>query len=302
MHSIEFRKIALKLFKRDGILKTCNFLNIHRTTLWRWRRNICIKKRKPYIKTLFTRYKNQIKNILLNNPCTTINKIKYELKALSKLTISKYIKLIGFTKKRTQKRGISNNKNLKELTDLFISKYKQFQKENIVCVDECGFSEYLRPQYGYSKIGEPLVLKTSGKWSNFSLLMAIFPNGGFEYSIVEGSINKEIFEEFINNLYLEDNQAVLMDNASIHKRLSLKQFTNIIYTPPYSPEYNAIELCFSQIKKIYREKLLMHKSDISSAILDSIETGLNEEKICNCYNHVDVFIVDVFIVKNYLKQ
>jgi transposase len=120
--------------------------------------------------------------------------------------------------------------------------------------------------------------------------LAIFPFGRYDYFITKGAINKMIFESFIDSLNLENDQAVLMDNASIHKNLNLHHPTNIIYTPPYSPEFNAIELCFSQIKKVYREQLLMYKKDIESAIIESIENGLNEHKINNCYNHVDKII------------
>ena len=45
---------------------------------------------------------------------------------------------------------------------------------------------------------------------------------------------------------------LIMDNASIHKKLTLDRSTNVIYTPPYSPEYQPIELCFSQVKRNVR--------------------------------------------------
>jgi transposase len=295
MYSIEFRKIALKLEKRDGIRKTCEFLKIHRTSLWRWRKEIKIVKRKPYVIELFQKHKDAILEILKSDPCTTLCKIKYKLKALSYHTISKYIKQLGFSRKRSQRRGTCNGNSLEQLIAFFTDKYNEIGKENIVCIDECGFSEALRPQYGYSKKNEPLIMKSSGGWSHYSLLLAIFPFGRIDYFVVPGAINKSMFEQFINDLNLDSNTVALMDNASIHKKLSLKHETRILYTPPYSPEFNAIELCFSQIKKVFRSKFVFSNKCIESAIIESIEEGLNPEKIANCYNHVDN------VVKKYKK-
>ena len=60
---------------------------------------------------------------------------------------------------------------------------KVFGKENIVCVDECGFSDRLRPFYGYSRTGIPLILKTNGGWKQYSLLMAIHFDGRIDHYI-----------------------------------------------------------------------------------------------------------------------
>jgi hypothetical protein len=38
----------------------------------------------------------------------------------------------------------------------------QLQHKQFVCVDECGFSENLRPLYGFSPKGKPLIVKTNG--------------------------------------------------------------------------------------------------------------------------------------------
>jgi transposase/arginine repressor len=292
MYSLDFRKLAIKLSKSKGIKTTCNLLNINRSTIWRWKQNIKIKKRKTYTLRMFEKYKQVISSFIINNPCISQQKMKKKITdfKLSKNTLSKYIKLLNFTRKRTQRRGICKNNALPQLTKSFIDRYKQFEKDNIVCVDECGFSETLRPPYGYSKKGTPLILKTPSGWSHYSLLLAIFSYGRIEYFITKGGICKEMFQTFINNLCLSNNEAILMDNASIHKNLTLNNKVNIIYTPPYSPEYNAIELCFSQIKQVYKKQNIFQNNEIETTIVDSIFNGLSSDKIYNCYNHVDNII------------
>jgi transposase len=271
---------------------TCKLLNINRTSIWRWKKSITIKKRKSHATKMFGKFKDAITNFLHRNPCASQYKLRQLIPdlTLSKNTLSKYIKLLNFTRKRTQRRGVCKNKALEQLTDTFIKRYKYFGKENIICVDECGVSENLRPSYGYSKQGVPLIINTPGGWTHYSLLLAIFPYGRVEYFITQGSINKQMFETFIDGLDLDSNEVILMDNASIHKNLTLQNEGNIIYTPPYSPQYNAIELCFSQVKNIFKHKFIFQKNEIVNTIIDSIFEGLNHDKIINCYEHVDKLV------------
>jgi len=291
MFSLDFRKLAIRLSRSKGISETCKLLNINRSTIWRWKQNIQFKKRKRYTLKKFEDCKEEISLFISDHPCTSQYKMKQLLDVkLSKNTLSRYIKFLNFTRKRTQRRGICKNNALPQLVETFKTRYNTFGKDNIICVDECGFSENLRPPYGYSKKGVPLIIKTSGGWSHFSLLLAIFPYGRVEYFITEGGVNKEMFEKFIDSLCLLETEAILIDNASIHKNLSLSTHVNILYTPPYSPEYNAIELCFSQIKQYFKEQFVTHKNDIERNIFQSIFEGLTLDKISNSYDHVESII------------
>ena len=289
MYSLDFRKLAIKLSRKDGLKETCRRLKISRTTIWRWKQNISIKKRKPYMLKKFELYKNIITEFIESNPCCSQRKMGTQFH-ISKNTLSRYIKMLKYSRKRTQKRGICKSQALPQLIQSFKDRYNMFGKENIICIDECGFCETLRPPYGYSKQRVPLVLRTSGGWSHYSLLLAIFHYGRVEYFVTQGGVNKEMFINFLENLNISENEAVLMDNASIHHKLTLQSNINIIYTPPYSPEYNAIELCFSQIKQVYKNKFVTHKKEVESTIIDSIFEGLNTDKIEHCYNHVDKII------------
>ena len=49
----------------------------------------------------------------------------------------------------------------------------------LVSVDECGFSERLKPHDGY--VGKPVIVKTTGGWVHHSLLMAVFSDGRKEF-------------------------------------------------------------------------------------------------------------------------
>ena len=78
-----------------------------------------------------------------------------------------------------------------------------------------------------------------------------------------------------------------MDNASIHKKLDLQNpKPHVIYTPPYSPEFNPIELAFAHVKRAFRT---LNLTENNTSVADRIETCLNMFSVDhakNIFTHV----------------
>jgi transposase len=78
---------------------------------------------------------------------------------------------------------------------------------------------------------------------------------------VEGSTTREVFEAYLEWMLgptLEKGQIVVMDNLSAHKGPRIRQLIEergceLIYLPPYSPDFNPIEEAFSKIKSLLRK-------------------------------------------------
>lgn len=106
---------------------------------------------------------------------------------------------------------------------------------------------------------------TDRAYTRYSILPALSLNGIIALDIVEGSFNKRLFAHFIDGLLDQmnpfplPNSVVVMDNCRIHKDpVILEMITargmRYQFLPPYSPDYNPIELAFSSIKaRISRE-------------------------------------------------
>jgi transposase len=290
----EVRKLALRMIKQIGIVRTSKLINISRTTLWRWTKNGATKEKRVFNSKLLDLIKDRLIAFLHLNICTDAKTIckffmeNFNIKICTK-TVLKFIKRIGFTKKRIRTRGVCKG-NYDELKKQFVSKYKDAlkTKKTLVAIDECGFNENIKSLYGYSPIGTPPIIKTTGSWIHHSLLMAVFSDGRKEYIIKKGSINKN----FVDSLLLKDDSMIIMDNASIHKNLCL--FTNPItsYSPPYSPEYNAIELCFGKTKDSFRKINTTLNGNVNELISSSVET-LSPQMIINCFTHVFEKFIDL---------
>ena len=154
----------------------------------------------------------------------------------------------------------------------FQKRINKLFKNMIYYFDESGFNLNQSNEYGYAKIGQRLSVPTSGRRSKRLNVMAARNSNHDLVSpiIYEGSINKNIFKEYLKNDLLPnipEGSTIILDNAKFHhdskKELAdksvqtikdiCKQFNiNMIYLPSYSPDLNPIEKKWAQIKYWYK--------------------------------------------------
>jgi transposase len=134
----------------------------------------------------------------------------------------------------------------------------------LMFVDEMGTHTSLAPLYGYSPRGKRAFFKLPrNRGKNTTLLASIGCEGMGPSMVVEGSTSTsgEVFEAYVEHLLaptLRAGQVVVMDNLSAHKggrvrELIEERSCELIYLPPYSPDFNPIEEAFSKVKRILRE-------------------------------------------------
>jgi len=291
-YDIAVRTHAMKLVEKYGVCETARRMCISRTTIWRWTVNIEPKKR-IYTLTKFEEIRDRMWSFITAVQCVNARMVQAAMKEvhavkMSKKTVCKYIKKLRLSRKRVSTRGTS-----KLATPERIAEYKNAYMRavelgrTLVSFDECGFSERVKALYGYSPVGQPCIVHNSGSWYNHSLLMAVFSTGRKEYFIFKGAVDKSAFEEFINYLNLDETHVIIADNASIHKNLDLRRNrADILYTPPYEPDSNPIELCFSQAKREFRERNVMLKPDVPVLVSDSVEATITQDLVISCFQHV----------------
>lgn len=108
------------------------------------------------------------------------------------------------------------------------------------------------------------------------------------YSLMKENGNTTSFLAFLESLNVT-NSIILMDNVAFHKSSVIKDYltrsnNEALFIPPYSPEYNPIELMFSKIKVIYRKQSVLQKCTMEENIESSIKTiSLND--LSNYYKH-----------------
>jgi transposase len=78
----------------------------------------------------------------------------------------------------------------------------------------------------------------------------------------KGFLTKEIFimllKTFIIDIFANTDKWLILDNAPVHKSKEVRKLleennVNYLYLPPYSPEYNPIELGWSKMKQLIKK-------------------------------------------------
>ena len=137
---------------------------------------------------------------------------------------------------------------------------EKIDARRLVFVDEMGTNTSLSPLYAWAKKGERAyycsVPRNRGK--NTTLLASMSVEGMGPCLAVTGSTTATVFEAYVEQVLcpsLKSGQVVVMDNLSAHKGERVKELIEqrgceLLYLPPYSPDFNPIEEAFSKVKRL----------------------------------------------------
>jgi transposase len=131
-----------------------------------------------------------------------------------------------------------------------------------VFVDETWASTNMARRYGRAPIGERLVDAVAhGHWQTTTLVAALRVEGLMAPMVIDGAMNGDLFVAYVEQVLrpaLRPGDVVVMDNLSSHKRAKVRELIEgagcwLEYLPPYSPDFNPIELVFAKLKALLRK-------------------------------------------------
>jgi transposase len=131
----------------------------------------------------------------------------------------------------------------------------------LVFVDECSTNIALTRLYARAPRGERAFGKAPRNWGkNVTLICSLSTEGVGAAMSVEGATDGVAFETYIEHFLvptLKDGQIVVMDNLQVHKSKKVRELieeagAEILFLPPYSPDFSPIEEAFSKVKGILR--------------------------------------------------
>ena len=127
----------------------------------------------------------------------------------------------------------------------------------LVFLDETGANTKMARRYGRAPRGERLVdAIPHGHWKTTTFVAALRADGLTAPMVIDGAMNGDLFVAYTQQVLvptLRPGDIVLLDNLSSHKRVAAVRAIegagcSVVYLPPYSPDYNPIELAFAKIK------------------------------------------------------
>lgn len=173
-----------------------------------------------------------------------------------------------------------NRPDVMESREDWLSLRTEFEDSRLVFLDESGVNIDMTRRYGRaengSRVNDMTPLSTP---INTSIISSIRLNGDTTYHTVSGSVNGEIFKDYIKNKLvpsLKPGDIVIMDNLRSHKVSGVvgaieSAGAYALYLPPYSPDLNPIEQMWSKIKSVLRKI----KARTADALAKAIPVAFN---------------------------
>ena len=145
----------------------------------------------------------------------------------------------------------------------------------MVFVDECGTQTSMTRLRARAPRGERAygrVPRNRGK--NTTLLASMTHEGMGPSMAVVGSTKKAVFEAYVEEVLtpsLRAGQVVILDNLGAHKGERVRQLVEargceLVFLPPYSPDFSPIEEAFSKIKSLLRKAKARERDALVEAI------------------------------------
>ncbi len=131
----------------------------------------------------------------------------------------------------------------------------------LLFLDEFGAKTNFTRTHGRSLEGTRLVAKVPyGHWKSTTFVGALGLRGWVAPLTIDGALNGELFRAYVEQHLapqVSPGDVLILDNLSSHKVAGVREAlqkvgADVLYLPPYSPDFNPIEQAFSKLKRLLR--------------------------------------------------
>jgi transposase len=143
----------------------------------------------------------------------------------------------------------------------FFEEIAETPRKNLYFFDEAGSNTSMTRTYARAPKGERAYGSAPKNWGgNVTIAALICLAGLCAPVVIRGAMSGDHFVSYLAQFVaptLPDGSVVVVDNLSAHKRVEGRQVLlargiRLVFLPPYSPDLNPIERCWSKVKEALR--------------------------------------------------
>lgn len=195
---------------------------------------------------------------------------------VSTSTISRGLAKLGLTrKKKSLKAKEQGERRVQELR----TKFKMWQRDldctKLVFVDESGSNIAMTRLFARAPSGrraEDVVPRNRGVI--ITLIGALTMAGLEAVMTIEGATTAAVFRAYVEQVLstiLNPGDVVVLDNLGAHKHQQVRDAiegrgAEVVFLPPYSPDLNPIEECWSKVKSLLRAAKARTREALDAAV------------------------------------
>ena len=147
-------------------------------------------------------------------------------------------------------------------------------------LDESGVTTEMTRRYGWApraqRVSEAV---PAGHWRTLTVLAALTLDGMLASMSIESPTDGDVFLAFLEQVLgpkLQPGHVVVLDNLGAHKVEGVRVLiesrgAQLLYLPPYSPDFNPIEQAWSKLKQLLRGAKARVLDQLEPAIAQAID-------------------------------
>jgi Transposase and inactivated derivatives len=158
-----------------------------------------------------------------------------------------------------------------------------------VFIDETGASTKMARLWGRARRGERCRAPIPhGHWKTTTFVGGLRLGGMTAPMVLDGAMNGPAFVAYVEQVLtptLRPGDVVVMDNLPAHKLAAVREVieragAELRFLPPYSPDFNPIEMAFSKLKAFLKKAAARTKD----ALWEAIRQGIDAITPTQCVN------------------
>jgi len=124
-----------------------------------------------------------------------------------------------------------------------------------------------------------------GHWKTTTFTAGLRLNGLTAPMLLDGPMHGSAFRAYVEQVLvpeLNPGDVVVMDNLPAHKVAGVRETietagARLLYLPPYSPDFNPIEMAFAKLKALLRKTAARTVDDLWDAVAQSLDAFTPDE-------------------------
>ena len=163
----------------------------------------------------------------------------------------------------------------------------------VLFLDETGAVTNLVRSHGRSLEGSRcLAYAPNGHWKVMTAVAAIRLSGMAPAATMACPMDGALFQTYLREALvptLAAGDVIVMDNLASHKHPRVRELiesagARLLYLPPYSPDFNPIEMIWSKVKRLLRSAAARTVDTLHEAFGDAM-AAVTPGDILGCFRH-----------------
>lgn len=182
--------------------------------------------------------------------------------------------------KKTAHAAEQNRPDVLKKREAWFDAQPDLDPERLIFIDETSASTKMARLYGRAQRGQRCrAAVPHGHWKTTTVTAGLRLAGIAAPMVLDGPMNGETFKAYVEQILVPElapGDIVVMDNLPAHKVTGIRDAIKaagaiLLYLPPYSPDFNPIEMAFAKLKALLRAAAARTVDDLWHAVANAIE-------------------------------